>query len=118
MDELDWDTIWQLNATADRPDLAVILNAAPQVIAARLSSRGGTHSRFERVPGSSRIESELYRDTAPRLVAAGWPVHTVDCTGPMAEDVATILTDQILRLYSTRSAHERQRPGPADLQHR
>jgi dTMP kinase len=118
MDELGWDTIWQLNATADRPDLAVIFNAAPQVIAARLASRGGPHSRFERTPGSSQIESDLYRDTAARLAAAGWPVHPIDCTGDTAAHIAAILTDRILRLHSTRSAHERQRPDPADLQHR
>jgi len=118
MDEVPWDTIWQLNAALGRPDMAAILNADPNVIAARLASRGDAHSRFERSPGSSLIESDLYRDTAARLADAGWPIHEIDCTGDRAEDVATILTERILSLSSSRSAHEPQRPGPADLQHR
>ncbi len=64
MDGVSWDTIWQLHAGAGPPDLAVIVNADPAVLAARLTSRGGTHSRFERQPGSSATEHALYRDTA------------------------------------------------------
>jgi dTMP kinase len=118
MDELSWDAIWQLNAAIDIPDLAVILHADPQVIAARLAGRGGPHRRFERVPGSAQIESALYRDTAARLAAVGWPVHAIDCTIRQADHVATALTDRILPLCPTRSAHEPEQPGPADLQHR
>jgi dTMP kinase len=107
MDGLDWDTIWQLNTGADRPDVAVILNADATVIADRLAGRGG-HSRFERMPDSSQIESSLYRDTAARLDQSGWPVHVIDCTHQTPADVAAILMSHILTAYVTtnRSAHE------------
>lgn len=117
IDTLDWDTIWSLNAAADRPDLAVILGAAPTIIAARLASRGG-HSRFERLPDASRIESDLYRDTAERLTAAGWPVHQIDCTARTPHEVAAIITDQITDLKPTGSSHNEHRAVVADLQYR
>jgi dTMP kinase len=107
MDGLDWDTIWHLNNGADRPDAAMILNADATVIADRLAGRGG-HSRFERMPDSSRIESSLYRDTAARLDKSGWPVHVIDCTHQTPANVATILMSHILTAYviANRSAHE------------
>ena len=37
-DGIDPSFLWQLNAEADRPDLAVILEADPEVIARRLPS--------------------------------------------------------------------------------
>jgi dTMP kinase len=67
MDGVGWDTIWQLNAGAETPDLAVILNAAPAVLASRLTRRGAAHSRFERLPDGSASESDRQR----RLRASG-----------------------------------------------
>jgi len=64
MDDVDQETIWQLNKGAEPPDLAVILNATPAVLGGRLARRGGTHSRFERQPDGPAIESALYQDTA------------------------------------------------------
>lgn len=71
MDGVADEEIWRLNGGLDRPDLAVVLNADPDVLAGRLAARGGTHSRFERQPGSSQAESDLYREAATRLAAAG-----------------------------------------------
>jgi dTMP kinase len=99
MDGLDWDTICQLNQGADRPDLAVILNAAPPVIAARLATRG-RHSRFERQPGSSQAESDLYHDTAARLTRAGWPAWVIDVTTRQAADAAKMVARRILSLHA------------------
>lgn len=62
MDDVGWDTIWQLNSGAEPPDLAVILNAAPAVLTRRLAGRGGTHSRFERRPDGPATEAALYQD--------------------------------------------------------
>jgi dTMP kinase len=45
-DGIDPAFLWQLNAEADRPDLAVILEADPAVIAQRLGERG-PHNRFQ-----------------------------------------------------------------------
>jgi dTMP kinase len=101
MDGLPWETVWRMNAGLDRPDLAVVLNADPAVIAARMAARGGLHSRFERRPDTAQTESDLYRDTVARLTAAGWPVHAVDCTAPPAAEVAATLADRIDALRTT-----------------
>jgi dTMP kinase len=99
MDDISWDVILQLNQGADQPALAVILNGTPAVIAARLAARG-RHSRFERQPGSSQTESDLYTDTATRLAQAGWPVCTIDITTRSADEAAMIVTDRILALHA------------------
>lgn len=119
MDGISWDVIIQLNEGTDQPSLAVILNGSPPVIAARLAARG-RHSRFERQPGSSRAESDLYHDTAARLADVGWPVCTIDVTTHSAEEAAMIVTSRILALHAdaNRSSHEPVRLVPADVQHR
>jgi dTMP kinase len=99
MDGIGWDVIRQLNNGADQPGLAVILNAAPEVIAARLNARGG-HSRFERQPGSSHTESRLYHDTAGRLAQEGWPVCIVDVTMRTAREAAMIINERVLALHA------------------
>ena len=103
MDGLAWDTIWQLNTPVVVPDLAVILNADPEVLASRLGGRGA-HSRFERLAEGPAIESSLYHDTAVRLVALGWPVCDIDTTASTSDEVAAIVTDRILTLLADRSA--------------
>ena len=95
MDGIGWDVIRQLNDGADQPGLAVILNAEPEVIEARLNARGG-HSRFERQPGSSRTESLLYHEAAERLAREGWPVCVVDVTTRTAREAAMIVSERIL----------------------
>ena len=105
MDGVDQDTIWQLNSGAETPDLAVILNATPAILAARLAQRGGTHSRFERQPDGPATESAFYQDTAAELTALGWPVCGIDVTARTAGDVAAIVTDRVLTLHAERSAH-------------
>jgi dTMP kinase len=116
MDGLSWDDILRLNQGADRPDVAVILNGSPAVIAVRLATRG-RHSRFERQQGSSEAESALYTDTAARLAEAGWPVCAIDITTRSADEAAMMVTDRILALHAdaTRSSHEPARPVPADI---
>ena len=99
MDGISWDVIIQLNQGADQPALAVILNGSPAIIAARLAARG-RHSRFERQPGSSQTESDLYTDTAARLAQAGWPVWTIDITTRSADEAAMIVSDRILALHA------------------
>jgi dTMP kinase len=99
MDGISWEVIRQLNDGTDQPMLAIILNAAPEVIAARLNARGG-HSRFERQPGSSQTESRLYHDTAERLAQEGWPVCVVDVTTRTAREAAIIVSERILALHA------------------
>jgi dTMP kinase len=95
MDRLDWETVWRLNAGIPIPDMALIVNADPEVIAARLAARGA-HSRFERQPGSSFTESRLYRETADRLAGLGWPVLVLDATDQSPQQIAAGVCHRIL----------------------
>jgi dTMP kinase len=94
-DGVDPAFLWQLNAEADRPDLAVILHADPEVIAERLSERG-PHNRFQLVPGSSHAEVDFYRQAAERLIQAGFDVLTVDCNHRQPEQVAACVHNRLL----------------------
>lgn len=104
MDGISWETIWQLNAETDAPDLAVILTAEPAVLINRLSQRGGTHSRFEDLPDGPATEHALYHDTAARLTTLGWTVCQIDTTSLPPIEAAAIVTDQVLALRAERSA--------------
>ena len=64
IDGLESDIVWRLNAGVYVPDVVVLLNADPLVIAERLRQRG-VRSRFERQPGGSRAESDLYIAQSP-----------------------------------------------------
>lgn len=101
IDGVDPGFIWQLNAYAHRPDLAIILHADPTVLAARLQARG-THNRFERGPDASRIESDLYQQAAEWLDAAGWPLLPLDTTETPPQELAMALTTRILTLREDR----------------
>jgi dTMP kinase len=87
--------LWQLNAKADRPDLAVILQADPEVITERLSDRG-PHNRFQLIPGSSHAEVDFYQEAAERLAQLGFDVFTVDCNHRRPEQVAACIRDRLL----------------------
>lgn len=101
-DGIDPEVIWQLHAGAYVPDVAVLLNAEHQVIANRLRARGA-HSRFERQPGSSRTESDLYHHAAAQLRSAGWPVMALDCTIRRPETIAATIALPVLRTHAERS---------------
>jgi dTMP kinase len=100
-DGVDLDFIRQLNRHAPCPDLVVILQADPAVLAARLAARGA-HTRFERGPDASRIESDLYRQAAEWLKAAGWPLLPLDTAETAPQELATTLTTRILTLRKDR----------------
>jgi dTMP kinase len=100
-DLLDLEFLWQLNACADRPDLAVILDADPEVIAERLHERGA-HNRFQLSPGSSRAEVGFYREATDRLMAAGYPVLAVDCNHKPPEQAAALIAERLRTLLSIR----------------
>ena len=69
-DGIDPSFLWHVNAEADRPDLVVILEADPEVIAVRLSERG-PHNRFQLSPGSSHAEVRFYRQATERFDPSG-----------------------------------------------
>jgi hypothetical protein len=103
---------------SDDAELVLEVGAVPA--ADELGDQPGRHSRFERQPGSSQAESDLYNDTAALLTDAGWPVCTIDITMRSAGEAAIIVTDRILALHAdaNQSSHEPVRPVPADVQHR
>jgi dTMP kinase len=99
-DGIDPAFLWQLNAEADRPDLAVILEADPEVISERLSERG-PHNRFQLSPASSHAEVHFYRQATERLIQAGFDVLRVDCNQRPAEQSAAFIRDRLLTFFAT-----------------
>lgn len=93
-DGIDPAFLWQLNAEADRPDLAVILEADPETIAERLRERG-PHNRFQLSRGSSHAEVHFYRHATDRLIQAGFDVLRVDCNQRPAEQSAAFIIGRL-----------------------
>jgi dTMP kinase len=96
-DYIDLAFLWQLNAAADRPDLAVILEADPEVISERLHERGPIN-RYQLSPGSSHAEVHFYRQATDRLIEAGFNVLRVDCNQRPPEQSAVVIRDRLMTL--------------------
>jgi dTMP kinase len=86
-----------INAQVDHPDLAVILTAQPDTVAARLQQRGA-HNRYQRRDGSSRRELDLFTEAAQQLRKVGVHVLALDTTHAPVERVAAAIHDRIVRL--------------------
>lgn len=99
-DDIDLSYLWQLNARADQPDLTVILEADPEVIAERLAERG-PHNRFQCEAGSSQAEVDFYRQAIERLVQPGFAVFTADCNQRQPEQVAACIHARLTALLVT-----------------
>ncbi len=100
-DGIDPAFLWQLNAEADRPDLAVILEADPEVIARRLQERGA-HNRFQLSPGSSHAEVAFYRQATEQLIQAGFTLLKVDCNQRPPDQSAALIRDRLMTLFAAR----------------
>jgi dTMP kinase len=98
-DGIDLSYLWQLNARADQPDLAVILEADPEVIAERLAERG-PHNRFQREADSSHAEVDFYRQATERLTRAGFEIFTADCNQRPPEQVARCIRDRLMAFFT------------------
>jgi len=109
-DGIDPAFLWLLNSEADRPDLAVILEADPEVIAERLAARG-PHNRFQLTPGSSHAEVHFYRQATERLIQAGFDVLRVNCNRRPAEQSAAFIRDQLVSFFASPIARQGQRDG-------
>lgn len=96
-DGVDPAFLWELNVQSDRPDLAVILEADPEVISERLHERG-PHNRFQLSPGSSHAETHFYRQATERLIQAGFDVLRVDVNKRSPEQSAALIRDRLLTL--------------------
>jgi dTMP kinase len=103
-DGIDPTFLWQLNAEVERPDLAVILEADPEVISERLNERGA-HNRFQLSPGSSHAEVHFYRQATERLVQAGFDVLRVDCNQRPPEQVAGLIRDRLMSFFASPTSH-------------
>lgn len=99
LDGIDPVFLWRLNAEADRPDLAVILEADPGVISERLQERG-PHNRFQLSPGSSHAEAHFYRQATERLIQAGFDVLRVDVNRQPPEQSAELIRDRLLTFFA------------------
>jgi dTMP kinase len=106
-DGIDPAFLWLLNSEADRPDLTVILEADPEVIAERLAARG-PHNRFQLTPGSSHAEAHFYRQATERLVQAGFDVLRVDCSKRPAEQSAAFIRDKLVSFFASAATGQRQ----------
>ena len=106
-DGIDPAFLWQINAEADRPDLAVILEADPEIIAERLTARGA-HNRFQLTPGSSHAEAHFYRQATERLIQAGFDVLRVDCNKRPPEQSAAFIRDQLMSFFASAASGEGQ----------
>ncbi|MEE4546543.1 dTMP kinase [Streptomyces sp. V4-01] len=91
LDGVPQQYLLDLNAGIRMPDLAVILNADPHSIAARIAARGATH-RFNRTPDFPARESALYAEVVAILRGMGVPVIVADTStapaGVIAEQIA------------------------------
>jgi dTMP kinase len=85
VDGVPLDYVRHLNAPARRPDVSVILTAAPHLLEARLRERGA-HSRFEH-DGSSGAEVLMYDELGNVFADDGFPTFKVD-TGELSPQAA------------------------------
>ncbi|MGR6924545.1 dTMP kinase [[Actinomadura] parvosata] len=103
-DGVDPAFLWALNSLADRPDLAVVLEGAPEVIAARLAERGA-HNRFQLTPRSSHAEAHFYRQACDRLIQAGYDVLRVDIGADDAHQIAVTIRNRLANFFAVREDH-------------
>ncbi len=97
-DDIELSFLWQLNARAEQPGLAVILEADPEIISERLNERGA-HNRFQLTPGSSHDEVRFYKQATELLMRAGFDVLRVDCNERPPEQVATVVHDHFMTRF-------------------
>lgn len=100
-DGLDLPYLWQLNEWADRPDLAVILEADPKAIARRLNERGA-HNRFQLSPDCSQAEVGFYHEATHRMIQAGFTVLAVDASHKPPEQSAALIAERLMTLLDIR----------------
>lgn len=97
LDGVDREFVWLLNEEVIMPDLTVIITARPDVIATRLTERG-THSRYERMTDSTRIESAYYAEAGNFLRGKGLRVREIDASDYDPDEVARAVVAAITSL--------------------
>ncbi|MCW2898881.1 MAG: dTMP kinase [Streptosporangiaceae bacterium] len=99
-DGVDPAFLWSLNSLADRPDLAVVLEADPELIGSRLAERGA-HNRFQLTPGSSHAEAHFYRQACERIIQAGYDVLRVEVGKRTPDMIAAQIRDRLRAFFAT-----------------
>lgn len=90
LDGVDPEYLWRINARATRPHLAVILDAAPAVVAQRLRERG-PHNRLQKLPSAAHLEWHHYQNAYQRVTEAGWATQRIDCSHTTVAEVADLV---------------------------
>lgn len=103
LDGVPLEYVRQLNAPARRPDLAIILSAAPHLLESRLRKRGA-HSRFEH-DGSSSSEVSLYAQLTDVLADDGFPIFALDSGENSPQASVQTITRHVSALLSR---HQRE----------
>lgn len=101
LDGVDLDFLRAINASADRPDLAVILTADPDLIAARLRRRG-RHNRYQHDPDVAVRETTFYIDAADSLTAMGIQVLRLETSLYPPDTLAAMIGTRIDTLWRQR----------------
>ncbi len=86
-------------AETHRPDLAIILEANPEIVARRVHERGA-HSRFQLSPGSSHAEVRFYGQANDRLIQAGFDVLRIDANQKPPERAAVLIRDRLMGFFT------------------
>jgi dTMP kinase len=93
-DGVDLDFLRALNARADRPDLAVILTADADTVAARLRERGA-HNRYQLRHADTVRELELFVEAGKVLSRSGVHVLVLNTATVPPATVAAAIRDRI-----------------------
>ncbi|MGD6750355.1 dTMP kinase [Streptomyces sp. BH105] len=94
LDGVPADFILAINNDILLPDLAVILTAAPGLIAARIAERGVRH-RFHLDPTAPAKEVDLYAAAARTLLDKGVRVRLLDTSNATPSEVASRIADDV-----------------------
>jgi dTMP kinase len=98
--------LWDLNSAADRPDLAVVLEADPVLIAERLADRG-PHNRFQQAPSSSHAEAHFYRQACERLIQTGYDVLRLEVGHRAPDQIAAQIRDRLREFFAAAPIQEK-----------
>lgn len=94
LDGVPFEFLVDVNRHVPMPDLAVILTAAPGLIAQRIAERGITH-RWHLDPTGPGREVDLYREAAAYLMSRGVDVLILDNSAYTPSEVAQRIADAI-----------------------
>jgi dTMP kinase len=96
LDGLDIDDIWSINSQIQIPDLSIILQARPEILAQRLAQRNRL-SRFEKNNSRTR-ELIFYQEAASFLSSKGFNVMFLENDDVSLEQIVDRIAQKILTI--------------------